>query len=1332
MGNDTTDPNASARVDKIVELAEANGGGFVPEYDYTTVFGEQVTGQLGVLLFPDRNTTDDNPFDKQPLIIGVELAKLGDRVWLDSDADGIQDAGENGIEGVTVNLLADTDNDGQIDDVVHTTTTDADGNYHFEVIAGDYVVEFEQPEGFEVSPANQGTDDTVDSDGLISDVVTLSSGESNPTIDQGFYQTASLGDFVFEDSNADGIQDAGETGIGGVEVTLLADTDNDGNIDDVVDTATTAADGRYEFTGLTPGVEYQVEFTQPSGFDSVSPRQQGGDPAVDSDGLLSDVVVLASGENNPTIDAGFFNTASLGDFVFEDSNANGIQDTGETGIGGVEVTLLADTDNDGNIDDVVDTATTAPDGSYEFTGLTPGVEYQVEFTQPSGFDSVSPRQQGGDPALDSDGLLSDVVVLASGENNPTIDAGFFNTASLGDFVFEDTNANGIQDTGETGIGGVEVTLLADTDNDWNIDDVVDTATTAPDGSYEFTGLTPGVEYQVEFTQPSGFDSVSPRQQGGDPAVDSDGLLSDVVVLASGENNPTIDAGFFNTAGLGDFVFEDTNGNGIQDSGEAGVEGVEVQLQNPDGTPVTDGNGDPITTTTDANGFYSFEGLTPGEYKVKFVAPDGFKFTTPNVGDDDTIDSDADPTMDGMTETVILESGDFNGTLDAGLVQPASLGDFVFEDSNANGIQDAGEVGIAGVEVKLLADTDNDGLIDDVVGITTTSADGSYFFPSLAPGVEYKVMFSQPGGFDGVSPRQAGNDPSIDSDGLMSDVVVLASGEFNPTIDAGFFKTAGLGDFVFEDTNGNGIQDSGEAGVSGVEVQLQNPDGTPVTDGNGDPITTTTDADGEYAFTGLTPGEYKVTFVAPEGFEFTTPNVGDDNAVDSDADPDNGMTETVILESGDFNGTLDAGLIRLIPDIDIEKFTNGVDADTPDAAAEIIVGDTVTWTYEVTNTGDVPFDESEILVTDDQEGTITDIIDQADGDNTLAPGETWIYQKTGTAQDLSTATNNVIDFETDGEGNALPAGTVIDDEYQNLGLTISATKFGAMIFDRANPTGGDFDLATDSEGNILIISEDGDSNDPDDNAGGGVITLDLDNPVDFNSINLVDIEETGGEVRTTDSDGNVVTTAIPAPGDGSLQTLNINDSDVVKIEVELVGSGAISGLDFDTFSDGIYKNIGTVVADGVEDSDHSHYVSLTPDPDIDIEKFVNGIDANSPDEYPELNPGSNVTFTYDVTNTGNVAFAAADVIVTDDNGTADDSNDDFNPEQVLDGGFNVGDVNQNNFLDVGETWKYSATDTVQELLTSETIHIEAEDFYELNGYEIEYNDFASGHELIRVC
>ncbi|MGK7941648.1 MAG: SdrD B-like domain-containing protein, partial [Crocosphaera sp.] len=478
------------------------------------------------------------------------------------------------------------------------------------------------------------------------------------------------------------------------------------------------------------------------------------------------------------------------------------------------------------------------------------------------------------------------------------------------------------------------------------------------------------------------------------------------------------------------------------------------------------------------------------------------------------------------------------------------------------------------------------------------------------------------------------------------------------------------------------------GVSGVEVQLQNPDGSPVLDGEGNPITTSTEADGSYQFTGLTPGEYKVTFSAPEGFEFTTPNVGTNDAVDSDADPSNGMTQTVVLESGEFNDTLDAGLIKLTPGIEIEKSTNGVDADTPDQAPEIGVGDTVTWTYEVTNTGNVSFDESEVVVTDDQEGIITNIVDQGDGDNILAPGETWIYQQTGIAQDLSTSTNIVIDFETDGAGNALPAGTIIDDEYQNLGVTISATKFGAMIFDSANPTGGDTDLATDSEGNILIISEDGDSSDPDDNAGGGVITFNLDNPIELNSINFVDIEETGGQVFTTDADGNVTITSIPAPGDGSLQTLNINDSDVVKIEVELAGSGAISGLDFDTIADGLYKNIGTVVADGLEDSDPSHYVNSEPvpqNPGIDIEKFTNGVDADTIAEAVEIIAGQTVTWTYEVTNTGDVTFSQNEVVVTDDQ------------EGIITNIINQGDGD--NFLAPDETWIYEATGIAQDLTTT---------------------------------
>ncbi|MGB5709953.1 MAG: SdrD B-like domain-containing protein, partial [Waterburya sp.] len=131
---------------------------------------------------------------------------------------------------------------------------------------------------------------------------------------------------------------------------------------------------------------------------------------------------------------------------------------------------------------------------------------------------------------------------------------------------------------------------------------------------------------------------------------------------------------------------------------------------------------------------------------------------------------------------------------------AKLGDFVWEDLNANGLQEADEPGINGVTVKLLSAT------GAVLQTTTTGAgtddpdtpgdesNGYYEFAGLTPGVDYKVMFTQPTGFNSVSPFQVedDDDPAIDSDanpgnGLMSDVVVLESGKFNRTIDAGFYN-----------------------------------------------------------------------------------------------------------------------------------------------------------------------------------------------------------------------------------------------------------------------------------------------------------------------------------------------------------------------------------------------------------------------------------------------------------------------------------------------------------------------------------------------------------------
>ena len=83
---------------------------------------------------------------------------IGDKVWYDEDADGVQDPSESGLPGVTVKLLSKTGT------VVHTKITDATGTYAFQCAPGDYRLEFVAKDGYVFSPANRGGDDIKDSD----------------------------------------------------------------------------------------------------------------------------------------------------------------------------------------------------------------------------------------------------------------------------------------------------------------------------------------------------------------------------------------------------------------------------------------------------------------------------------------------------------------------------------------------------------------------------------------------------------------------------------------------------------------------------------------------------------------------------------------------------------------------------------------------------------------------------------------------------------------------------------------------------------------------------------------------------------------------------------------------------------------------------------------------------------------------------------------------------------------------------------------------------------------------------------------------------------------
>ncbi|MCC7376966.1 MAG: hypothetical protein IT581_20065, partial [Verrucomicrobiales bacterium] len=180
--------------------------------------------------------------------------------------------------------------------------------------------------------------------------------------------------------------------------------------------------------------------------------------------------------------------------------------------------------------------------------------------------------------------------------------------------------------------------------------------------------------------------------------------------------------------LGDYVWNDTSLNGIQDEpATSGVNGVQVNLLDCNDLPVKDAYGNNISAIT-ANdslgnpGYYLFTNLVASCYHVEFVLPAGYAFTTQNAsGSTAANGSDAD-LVSGRTTNINLAYGAHDRNWDAGIYQPAKIGDLVFNDTNANGQQDGGELGVDGVTVELFRCSDN-----SMVGSTTTIGGGLYGF-----------------------------------------------------------------------------------------------------------------------------------------------------------------------------------------------------------------------------------------------------------------------------------------------------------------------------------------------------------------------------------------------------------------------------------------------------------------------------------------------------------------------------------------------------------------------------------------------------------------------------
>ncbi|MCB9157078.1 MAG: hypothetical protein H6645_08180 [Caldilineaceae bacterium] len=1011
----------------------------------------------------------------------IPLVSVGNIVWFDINADGIQDDAEPPMAGAVVELLnADgtqaTDFAGN---PVPPQTTLAAGLYAFgSLLPGDYKVRVTPPAAYTATKTgadpdpdtNAANDDsngvpTGVGNGVESPVFTLLQGteptatdqvdepggvepfgypdeHSNLTVDFGFIQMVSLGNYVWEDRNADGLQDVGEPPVAGAVVTLLNPDGSPATTagGDPIAPMTTTADGFYNFGNLLPG-SYMVEVTPPGGYvPTMTPPDADPDtnPAnddsnglptgngatvrsrevlllpttepIDDEGDQTDPTGAPNANSNLTVDFGFIPLVSVGNYVWMDENADGLQGAAEPALPGARVELF---NVDGSVardyqGNPVAPQETGSDGFYNFGNLLPG-DYVVRVTPPNGFVPTAPAATAdaddnpanddsngvptgtgsvvASPAVtldvqseptDDNGDQTDPTGTVNANSNLTVDFGFIPLVSVGNYVWADLNANGLQDANEEALSGATVELL-------NADGTPATdytgaplpsLVTGPEGLYNFGNLLPG-DYKVRVTPPAGHAPTRPAadadpdsnvandDSNGLPTGVDDVVESPVFTLSTGaeptgsdetdqtdpfglpdsHSNLTVDFGFIPLVAVGNYVWEDVNANGIQDPTEAPIAGAVVELLNGDGTPATDVTGALVPLqTTGADGFYNFGNLAPGDYMVRVIPPAGYRPTeTPADADPDTnkgnSDSNGVPVGQGSvvqspvftlmpgTEPTETDESDqrepsdipdqsSNLTVDFGFVPLVSLGNYVWADLNANGLQEAGEPGISGALVELL-NPDGSQATDaagNPVAPVTTGGDGLYHFGSLLPG-DYIVQVTPPAASYKPTLLPSDADPDTnpannDSNGravgstnvVRSPVVTLANGaeptgegETDPsglpdangnlTVDFGFIPLLSLGNRVWHDANNNGLVDADEGGLDGVKVQLFRAGDDPT---SATPVASeVTAAGGYYLFDGLAPGDYFVYMPTPPAdYPLSSgPTVDEDNGIDND---DNGV------------------------------------------------------------------------------------------------------------------------------------------------------------------------------------------------------------------------------------------------------------------------------------------------------------------------------------------------------------------------------------------------------------------------------------------------------------
>ena len=644
--------------------------------------------------------------------------RLSGKVYFDKNDSSSYTAGEEGFNGVTVNLV------NEAGAVVATTTTDADGNYSFTGLnAGTYTVKVVKDGELANLTQTEDPDGTKDN---ASGAITLNT--DNPVrenVNFGYVKKHAISGNIYLDENRDKTKNGDDVNLSGVMVTLV---DGSGN---VVATTTTDASGNYNFPGLTDGT-YTVKVDTTG---KLAGLEQTEDPSGAKNSQSTPITFTRNDPDVTNVNFGYVPDYSIAGNVYRDSNRSESKDATETVFQGVTVNLV---DASGN---VVATTTTDADGNYSFSKLPAG-DYTVKVVKDG---AIKDMDQTEDPDGTKDNASGKISIGADNPTQTGVNFGYNPNNTIKGSVYRDDNRSSSRDGSEEGYQGQTVQLL---DQDGN---VVATTTTAADGSYSFEHLPDGT-YSVKAVKDG---ALTDTEQTEDPDGTKDNASEPITLDPTQSVKEGVNFGYVPDYSLSGTIYRDGNRSESHDATENPYAGVTVNLLDSAGNVVA-------TTTTDANGGYSFSKLPAGDYRVKVDTTGTLK------GLDQT--EDPDGIADSTSGTISLNNTNRTQSgVNFGYIENNSISGTIFRDEARNGVKDPSDPRFPSVKVTLIDENGN------VVETTTTDSNGAYKFSHLPDG-KYRVKVDTTGVLNGL-------EQTLDPDTLKdSQSELIELGESNPTVE----------------------------------------------------------------------------------------------------------------------------------------------------------------------------------------------------------------------------------------------------------------------------------------------------------------------------------------------------------------------------------------------------------------------------------------------------------------------------------------------------------------------------------------------------------------------